>query len=62
MIESPIKESDNWNQRYRENLDKLRKGGIYDVADVVVCLKNVMRKRGCPPEKGRCFLWPSRFW
>ena len=31
--------SDNWNQRYRENLDKLRSGSIYDVADVVKCLR-----------------------
>ena len=32
------KESDNWNQRYRDNLDKLRSGDIMVVADVVKCL------------------------
>lgn len=37
-------ESDNWNQRYRENLDRLRRGDIFDVADVVKCL--VRRERG----------------
>ena len=31
--------SDNWNQRYRDNLDKLRSGNIYSVADVVKCLR-----------------------
>lgn len=31
--------SDNWNQRYRENLDKMRSGDIFDVADVVKCLR-----------------------
>ena len=31
--------SDNWNQRYRENMDKMRSGSIYDVADVVKCLR-----------------------
>lgn len=31
--------SDNWNQRYRENLEKLRSGNIYGVADVVKCLR-----------------------
>ena len=31
--------SDNWNQRYRENMDKMRTGSIYKVADVVKCLK-----------------------
>ena len=30
--------SDNWNQRYRENMDKMRSGSVYDVADVVKCL------------------------
>lgn len=30
--------SDNWNQRYRENMEKMRSGSIYDVADVVKCL------------------------
>lgn len=31
--------NDNWNQRYRENLVKLRTGDIYGVADVVKCLR-----------------------
>lgn len=30
--------SDNWNQRYRDNLDKLRTGAVISVADVVKCL------------------------
>ncbi len=29
----------NWNHRYRENMDKMRSGSIYDVADVVKCLR-----------------------
>ena len=28
-------ESENWNQRYRDNLAKLKGGDIYDVADVI---------------------------
>lgn len=32
-------ESDNWNQRYRDNLAKLKGGNIYQVADVIKCLK-----------------------
>lgn len=31
--------SDNWNQRYRDNMDRMRRGSIYDVADVVKCLR-----------------------
>lgn len=30
--------SDNWNQRYRDNMEKMRSGSIYRVADVVKCL------------------------
>ena len=38
MKEPGQKGSDNWNQRYRENMDKMRSGLVYDVADVVKCL------------------------
>lgn len=31
-------EDANWNRRYRMNLDKLRSGDIFDVAEVVKCL------------------------
>ena len=31
--------SNNWNQRYRENMDKLKTGTLRDVADVILCLK-----------------------
>lgn len=39
MKSDPCAESDNWNQRYRDNFAKLKQGDIYDVADVVKCLK-----------------------
>ncbi len=39
-------ESDNWNQRYRDNLDKLRAGDIFAVADVVKCLIRRDREKG----------------
>lgn len=38
MEEPGSRGSDNWNQRYRENMEKMRKGNVYDVADVVKCL------------------------
>lgn len=38
--------SDNWNQRYRENMDKMRSGSIYDVADVVKCLSMRESEKG----------------
>ena len=39
-------ESDNWNQRYRDNLDKLRGGDIFSVADVVKCLMRREKEKG----------------
>ncbi|MDR0841673.1 MAG: CarD family transcriptional regulator [Christensenellaceae bacterium] len=39
LLETPCSESDNWNQRYRDNFAKLKRGDIYGVADVVKCLK-----------------------
>lgn len=38
LAEGECQECDNWNQRYRENLSKLKTGSIYDVAEVVKSL------------------------
>ena len=34
-----VENTANWNKRYRENYEKLRGGNIYDVAEVVKCLR-----------------------
>ncbi len=49
-------ESDNWNQRYRENLEKLRLGEIYGVADVVKSLIRRERDRGLSAGERKMFL------
>ncbi len=46
MHDEPCEESDNWNQRYRDNLAKLKGGDIFDVADVVKCLKKRDMQKG----------------
>ena len=46
MRSEPCDESDNWNQRYRDNQAKLKGGNIYDVADVVKCLKQRDDRKG----------------
>lgn len=46
LRQEPCRESDNWNQRYRDNYAKLRGGDIYDVADVVKCLKRRDNEKG----------------
>lgn len=36
----------NWNQRYRENMQKLKSGDLYEVARVIKCLVIRDRQRG----------------
>lgn len=36
----------NWNQRYRDNLEKLKTGNIFSVADVVRDLTHLYREKG----------------
>ena len=38
--------SDNWNKRYRDNLDKMKTGDIYKVADVVRNLSFKQKEKG----------------
>lgn len=38
--------SDNWNKRYRDNLDKMKTGDIFEVADVVRNLSFKQKERG----------------
>lgn len=49
-------ESDNWNQRYRDNLDKLRMGDIFAVADVVKCLLRREREKGLSAGERKMYL------
>ena len=49
-------ESDNWNQRYRDNLEKLRSGDIMVVADVVKCLMRRDRSRGLSAGERKMYL------
>ena len=52
----PCKESDNWNQRYRDNFAKLKQGDIYDVADVVKCLKKRDTDKGLSAGERKMFM------
>ena len=49
-------ESENWNQRYRENLDKLRQGDVYGVADVVKCLVRRDKEKGLSAGERKMYL------
>lgn len=49
-------ESDNWNQRYRDNLNKLRVGDAFGVADVVKCLVHRDREKGLSAGERKMYL------
>lgn len=49
-------DNDNWNQRFRENMDKLKSGDIYAVADVVRCLARRERERGLSAGERKMYL------
>ena len=38
--------SQNWNKRYRDNMDKMKSGDIYEVADVVRNLSFKQKEKG----------------
>lgn len=56
LDEEPLPESGNWNQRYRENLEKLKRGTIYEVADVVKCLRKRNNDKGLSSGERKMFL------
>jgi CarD family transcriptional regulator len=38
-----LEQNSNWNKRYRENMNKIRSGNVFEVAEVVKCL--ILRER-----------------
>ena len=55
-----LEENTNWNKRYRENLDKLRRGDIFSTADVVQSLLSRDRERGLSAGERRMYLTARR--
>lgn len=56
MQEEITLETENWTQRYRENLEKLRQGEIYGVADVVKSLLSRDREKGLSAGERKMFI------
>lgn len=46
LEEDETEMSDNWNKRYRDNMDKMRSGNIFEVADVVRNLSFKQKEKG----------------
>ena len=49
-------ESSNWNQRYRDNYEKLKTGDIRTTADVVKCLWQREKKKGLSAGERKMYL------
>jgi len=47
---------DNWSKRYRDNMEKLRRGQIYDVADVVRSLSRRDAQKGLSMGERKMYL------
>jgi CarD family transcriptional regulator len=46
LEEDKTEMSSNWNKRYRDNMDKMKSGDIYEVADVVRNLSFKQKEKG----------------
>ena len=46
LEEDETEMSQNWNKRYRDNMDKMKSGDIYEIADVVRNLTFKQKEKG----------------
>ena len=46
LEQDEIEMEKNWNKRYRENMDKMKSGNIYEIADVVRNLSFKQKEKG----------------
>ena len=46
LEEDKTEMSNNWNKRYRDNMDKMKSGDIYEIADVVRNLSFKQKEKG----------------
>jgi len=44
--EIEVEDSTNWNRRYRENMDKIKTGGVFETAEVVKTLVLREKRKG----------------
>lgn len=55
-----VQMSSNWNQRYRDNLARLKSGDLLEVARVIKGLMWRDHRRACPTASAKCSTAPSR--
>ncbi len=56
LEEDETEMSQNWNTRYRDNMDKMKSGDIYEVADVVRNLTFKQKEKGLSTGEKRMLL------
>ncbi len=44
--EESVQEDSNWNRRYRENIEKMKSGDIYEIANIVRTLSFKQKEKG----------------
>lgn len=44
--EESVEEDSNWNRRYRENIEKMKSGDIYEIANIVRTLSFKQKEKG----------------
>ena len=50
----------NWSRRFKNHVEKLKSGDIYQVAEVVRNLRCATRRRACRPARSACWPRPGR--
>jgi len=55
-------ENQTWNRRYREYMEKIKTGSVYEVAEVYRDLLMLKSEKISPLGKGRCWIRPERCW
>ncbi len=53
--------SQNWNKRYRDNMEKMKSGSAYEIADVVRNLAFKQKEKVYPQVRKKCFLMQNKF-
>lgn len=51
----------NWNKRYRDNMEKMKSGDIYEVADVVRNLSFKQKEKGLSTGERKCLIMQNKY-
>ena len=53
--------NDNWNKRYRENMEKIKSGDLFAIGPIYKYLLEKDMQKGYRQEKRKCFCQHTRF-